>query len=148
MKWQGEQIYVPNETDVKITRRDGTTLEFKFQAVEDMNAFEKLYPQPSPPWIKNNKGQVKYQHDDPKHQEAMTDWARKRMLWLILKSMEATKDLEWESVDINDPDTYDLFEDELKEAGLNQVEVNKLSMAALEANSLTDAMIENAQQDF
>jgi len=61
MKWQGEQIYVPNETDVKITRRDGTTLEFKFQAVEDMNAFEKLYPQPSPPWIKNNKGQVKYQ---------------------------------------------------------------------------------------
>jgi len=78
----------------------------------------------------------------------MTDWARKRMLWLILKSMEATKDLEWESVDINDPDTYDLFEDELKEAGLNQVEVNKLSMAALEANSLTDAMIENAQQDF
>jgi len=148
MKWKGENIYIPNKTSVQITRRDGTVLEFKLQAIEDMNSFEELYPEPKPPWVKNNKGQVTYQKNDAKYKEAFADWARKRMLWIILKSLEPTEDLEWESVDINDPESYELFEDELKEAGLNVAEINKITMAALEANSLKDEVIERAQEDF
>lgn len=135
---------------------DGTPLEqevpgdiiFIARAVLDFEPYEKLHPMPLPRMIQK-PGQTPTPHlDDPKFKAETEKWYGTRMLWMYLKSLEATPGLQWEKVKMDDPSTYNLFRAELKSAGFNAIEVNMIVNGCLAANSLDDDKLEQARARF
>jgi hypothetical protein len=66
---------------------------------------------------------------------------------MAVKSLEPSE-ITWDTVDIANPATWGNWESDLKNAGLNQFEVNRVTGLVLEANSLDDDKIERARRLF
>ena len=150
MKLSGESIYIPNEVRIAIVRENHPNggIVFIAKAIEDMGEFEDICPRPQPPWIKDIHGNKTYNHKDEAYLEKLKEWNHKQTQWLVMKSLEATPDLEWEKVNINDPSTYENLEQEFKDAGLNNIEIIRIFNGCLDANSLTNKHIKKAEEDF
>jgi hypothetical protein len=147
MKLKGVKLECPNEEILVIPRLEGDIV-LKAKPAPDWDQFEKICPEPSAPF-KTLKGGVKeYNFEDTNYLNAMTDHSAKRMAWIILKSLEATEDLEWESVDMKKPGTYLNYAEELKAAGFCAVEINRIVNMVLRANSLDEAKLESARRAF
>ena len=68
--------------------------------------------------------------------------------WMLLKSLDATEGIEWEKVKVSEPATWDLLEEELKDSGLNEVEIMRLYQAMMKVNSLDEEYLEEARERF
>jgi len=148
MKIKGQKIEGPNEALVVIPRAKGD-LVFKMQAVLDMTEFDTLCPEPTPPTIVR-VGESKGSPDlkDKKYLAEFKIYSARRFEFLILKSLQATTDLEWETIDMLDPQTWSNYQSELKASGFTDVEIGRLINGVLEANSLDDSKIEEARKRF
>ena len=148
MKIGGKRIDMPPEVVVPVIRDSGE-LFFKARAVLDFKEFDTMCPAPVPPMIQR-KGEVTPVPDlaDKKYIASCDKYARQRTNYMIVKSLAATENLEWEKVKLNEPDTYEKYEEELKESGLNQFEIGRLINAVMEANGLDEAKIEAAKKRF
>jgi hypothetical protein len=85
---------------------------------------------------------------DPKYIEALNRYGKQKMDWMILQSLAATPELEWERVRMNDPDTWHLWEEELKEAGTVERERVEILNTIFRVNSLTDSVFKEAKDRF
>jgi hypothetical protein len=146
MKLNGVRLECPNIAVLVLPRPDGDIV-FKAQAVLDFDEFEKICPPPMPP-VRVVKGRREVMASDPEYIKQLNAHNEKRMAWIILKSLEATEGLEWETVNMNDPETYTNYVQELKDAKFSVVEINKIVMLALQANALDEAKLEAARQAF
>ena len=148
MKIKGQKIEGPNEAIVVIPRAKGD-LVFKMQAVLNTTEFETLCPEPTPPTI-TRVGESKGSPDfrDKKYLAEFKVFSTRRFEYLILKSLEGTSELEWETVDMLDPTTWGNYQSELKAAGFTEIEIGRIVGGVLEANSLDDAKIEEARKRF
>jgi hypothetical protein len=146
MKLNGVRLECPNIAVLVLPRPDGDIV-FKAQAVLDFDEFEKICPPPTPP-VRVVKGRREVMASDPEYIKQLNAHNEKRMAWIILKSLEATEGLEWETVNMNDPETYTNYVQELKDAKFSVVEINKIVMLALQANALDEAKLEAARQAF
>jgi hypothetical protein len=82
----------------------------------------------------------------------MQEYALRRWSWLVIKSLEPSfkpiGDLEWERVKPDDPRTWGLVEDELKD-GLAVFEFTKVMALVDEANALdAEKLAANAETFF
>jgi len=77
----------------------------------------------------------------------LTMWGTKRLGYMAVKSLEPSE-ITWDTVDIANPATWGNWETDLKNGGLNQFEVNRVTGLVLEANSLDDDKIERARKLF
>jgi hypothetical protein len=148
MKLGNRKLGTPNIELVIIPRGDGDDFVFKMQAVNDMAAFEEVLPAPEPPTILHRSGQKQKNVDDPKYIEAMEKYGEYRVHYMFLKSISITDNLEWETVDMADPDTWGNYNDELKAAGFSEVEVGRLIHGMMVANCLDDEKLEEARERF
>lgn len=146
MKIQGQEIYVPYEVTIVIPRQS-ENIVLKAKGVEDFSEFEEILPQPKPKYITDKNG-TRPDTNDPDYIKKVEDWSKKHLTWIILKSLEATEGLEWDTVDISDPSTYDNLETELKSSGFNDREVVLIMSKCMDANSLNDKTIKQAEKDF
>jgi hypothetical protein len=148
MKISGKRLDMPPVVIVPVLRGETETI-FKVGAVLDFKEFELLCPAPIPPMIKH-KDAVEPVPDlkDKKYIDACDKYARQRSSYMIIKSISHTENLEWESVDLGKPETYSNYEKELKDAGLNQIEIGRLIGAVMEANGLDETKIEEARKRF
>lgn len=148
MKIGGKRLDMPPEVVVPIIREGGEVF-FKAGAVLDFKEFDTICPAPIPPMIQR-KGESSPVPDftDKKYIAASENYGRQRTNYMIVKSLSITEKLEWEKVKLNDPTTYDKYEEELREAGLNQIEIGRLITAVMEANGLDEAKIEAAKKRF
>lgn len=148
MRLNGKKLQSPNLELIVLPRGDGENIILKAQAVLDMTVFEELCPRPEPGIITYKNGTRKPDEDNPRFRQLIREYGEKRTAYMILKSLEATPDLEWEICDISDPDTWLKYSEELKESGFSEVEINRIIMGVLNANSLNDAKIEEARNHF
>jgi hypothetical protein len=148
MKLKGREIKGPNVEMVVIPRGEDDELVFKCCAVLDYTLFDELVSEPKPP-ITRKPGQAsKPDTNNKKFQEEMSAYAEKRMQYMMLKSLEATEDLVWDTVNMNDPETWGNYLEEMRQAGLTEIEIGKLFSGMMSANCLNEAKIEEARQRF
>ena len=147
MRLKGKKIEGPNREIIAIPRGDGDDIVFIAQAVLEMEPFEKMCPPPIPP-IRKIKGKNIPNLKDKNYEIALDTYATKRMAWMVLTSLEATPELEWETVDVSDSSTWMNFRDELKDAGFSDIEVNRVVAGVVSVNALSEAKIGAARDRF
>jgi len=147
MKIKGKKIEGPNREIIAIPRGDRDDIILIVEAIQDMSPFEKMCPPPVPTMRKIDGVDVP-NIKDTNFLKQIDRYAEKRMAWMIITSLEATEELEWETVDPSDPSTWQYFRDELKEAGFSDVEVNRVIGGVVSVNALSEAKVEAARERF
>lgn len=147
MKYKGKKIEGRNK-EIIIIPREGENIVLIAEAVPDWDEFDKIITEPTPPIVLKPGGIKTENVRDPKYIKAMDDYGTQRTHWIILKSLQATTDLEWETVDINKPETWKNYEKELQDSGFSPIEIGRVVRGVMRANSLDDDMIDEAKSDF
>lgn len=150
MKYKGKKIEGPNEEIVVIPRGDDIE-DFVFicRAVPNYDNFDKLVKEPTPRII-TRAGETKSSPllDEPEYKEKLKEYELQRLSWLIVQSLKATKDLEWDTVDFNNPKTWDNYDNELRASGFSSIEVGRIIRGVMIANSLDQRKVDEARQHF
>ena len=123
MKIKGKNIEAPSEEVIVFPRNDGNIV-FKAKPVKGYEDFDKVCPAPQPESIMKPGGAQSQDVENPKYKKALDDWAGQKTHWMILKSLSATDDLEWDTVDMSKPETYENYIKELEECGRYYETVN------------------------
>lgn len=148
MKLQGKKLSTMN-VQVVVIPRDGGDIVFKAAAVLDTKDFDLLCPEPTPPNVLKRGETVPVPDiNNPKYKEEMTKRNKLYTHYLLLKSLQATPDLEWETVDMTKPETWENVDKEMEDAGLNTMERAHIIQAVMRANSLDMNYIEEARKRF
>lgn len=148
MKMNGKTVLRPNIELIVIPRGDGDPIIFKATGVNDTSIFEKLCPPPEPPTRLYPGGKKVQDITAPEFKKKLTEHNLLQFHFMILKSLEATEGLEWDTVDISRPETWKNYPEELQAAGLTNTEVNMVVNGVLAANALNEDRIEEARQRF
>lgn len=146
MKIKGQRLSAPSVAVIPVIRNNEEYI-FQVQPVLDYTDFETLCPHPKAPILKKPSGEVS-DVTDPAYIKLMEKWAQKMTSWMMIKSLEATEGLEWETVKLNEPDTWVLWDKELMDSGLTARELNKLVLAIMDVCGLNEAKVEEARQRF
>lgn len=148
MKINGRIISGPNEATLVIPRNNDSDIVIKARAILDMSVFENICPEPQAPTLRHRSGEVTKDFKDKKYLEAVDKHAQLRMDYMVIESLKATEGLEWDKVDSNNPETWGLWRDEFKNAGLSFHEVQRIVALVFEANSLDDNKFKEARDRF
>ena len=148
MKIHGNKIEGPNEVPIVIPRKSKEDIAFIATAVLDYSDHDKINVAPVSP-VKTLPGGVQTPMlQDPKYVEDTQEWALRKTHWMVLTSLEATPGLEWESIDMDDPETWGDYQEEMKEAGLSDTEIGLIMSAVIEACGLDQTKIDLATESF
>jgi len=150
MRIGSRKIELGGEEDVVIKRGDGEPVVFRIKSLKksDYTKFDQMCPKPPIPISMNPKGEKWQNPENPTYQKKIEEWGTKRMGYMMIKSLMATPDLHFDTVDIQNPDTYDKLEDELTDAGFSVLEIGHLFSKIMQICGLDQKKIEQATQDF
>ena len=148
MRIAGKKIEGPNVEVIIIPRGEGENIILKAEAILDYDEFEQLCSRPVAPTITLRGGERRADVDDPIFQERLSQYGSKRIAWMCVKSLQATPDLEFEKVKLNDPETWLNLDDEFKEAGFSMIEIGRIRQGVFAANCLDESRLEEARQSF
>lgn len=138
MKIDGKVIEPPKPVYIPIPREGAEDIILTAQPVIDMSEFDQVYPEPKPPFVDDRKNKKKYHdYDDPKYQSKIEKRIEARQDYIVIKSLSATPGLEWEIVDIKDPDTWKFYREELQQS-FTAPESEYIIMQAILANMPTE----------
>jgi len=144
MKVGGIPITAPPE-ELLVIPRGEEELVFRAEAIS-WDHFHKLCKEPEPPVVLV-KGEKVPDVKDETFQHQVKQHATRQTAYLVIHSLKPSE-IEWTSVDFDDPKTWVNYEKDLLEAGLVQVEVNRLIQLALDANQLDERKLEKAREAF
>ena len=147
MRLNGKKIEGPNSCIIVIPRQSGD-LVFKAQAVLDFDDFKTIYPEPTPPEILYPGGEKGKDLENPNYIASITEWAGRKTSWMVMKSLEATVGLEWETIDFSKPETWDNYKTELQSAGFSPIEIMRIINCVMDANGLNQDRIDEAMKRF
>jgi hypothetical protein len=111
-----------------------------------MKEFEEACPIPKPP-TKTTKDGIEPIVNDPTYKLNLEKYAERRMSYTVLKSLEPSE-IEWETVFMDNPKTWPNWETELRAAGFSDIEVQRMTMCVLQANSLDESKLKAAREVF
>lgn len=137
----------PNFVTVVIPREQ-RDLVFKFATVADYTEFETMCPRPVPPNKIFPGGKTEPRMDDPAYMAACQTHIDRHAAWLFLKSISATSFIKWDTVDMLKPETWVDYEKELLDFGFAKAEIQRLVIAAWQANGLDNEKIDAATKSF
>jgi hypothetical protein len=129
-----------------LPRSDGDDIPFRAKAVAINDEFNKLVPEPVAPMVLKKGGKAP-DYTDKDYLLACGHRDAQRFAFMCIKSLEPS-DIEWEKVDLKSPGTWTGWDKELTEAGLSEVEVQRVVGLVMVANSLDENKIEQARKDF
>ena len=147
MKIFGKTYTEPNTAKVILPRGD-EFIVFKAQAINNFDDFNKLCPEPTPLTITHVGKAPEAFEDDPDYKKRRMVWSGQRLDWMILESLKATPGLTWDKVDMDKPETWELYNEELKESKFNDMEINRIVECVLKANCLSEKAIQEAEDRF
>jgi hypothetical protein len=147
MKLFGKTIDKPKE-EVLVIPREGKDHVFKAEAILDFTELDKMNPEPELSSLKNVKEGTSKKVKGKDYNKKMDDYATNRMNYMMVKSLEATEGLEWETIEYDKIKTYANYKQELLDSGITDGEVGMLVAMVLIANSLSDAKYEEARKRF
>ena len=147
MKLLGKKVEGPNVEEIVIPRGDDQ-LVFRAQAVLEDKEFDDLCPRPKPQVGIGPGGRRVEKTDAPGYTAALNEWGEKRVAWLVIKSLEATEGLEWETVNYDDPETWLNYKSEWRDSGLSDAEQARILGGVMAANGLSEQKVEEARKRF
>lgn len=142
MKTSGQEITVYE--DVLVLPRQGGALTFKGRAVQDMGAFNDLCPLPKPPVVDTPKGR-KVMSQDTGYKQQLANYSSQKLAWLLITTLY---EVEWETVDADEPKTWQNWIKECSESGLSEQEQQRLVQFVLTMNCMNEKAMEQARSDF
>jgi hypothetical protein len=145
MKIGGVELKGPNEEVLVLPRLSGNIV-IRAQAVTDMSAFDAMVPVPKAPGIRTKDG-FKPDTKDVTYQAMQANYSDQRMAYIVIKSIELSE-IEWSKVSLADPTTWLGWQTELKEAGLSEIECNRIVICVMQANSLDEDKLRSAREVF
>jgi hypothetical protein len=148
MRINGRKLSLPNEEILVLPRGEDEPIVLRARAVLDMSQFHELCPTPEPPSGIKRGGERFKDTDDPRYIRQNQEHNQKYFAYMIIKSLEATENLEWETVNINDSSTWLNYESELQTSGFSEIEVAKVKRLVMDANSLNDEKLDEAKKNF
>jgi hypothetical protein len=131
---------------ILVLPRGEQNLVFRAKGLSNMDEFTAMCPTPKPPGKLTKDGWVA-NVSDPTYQQVLGEWARKRLGYMVVKSL-APSEIEWDSVKDGDPRTWPNWEEDLRAASLTQIESNRVLALVLEANALDDDKLAKAREVF
>lgn len=147
MKLKGLSIGEPKPR-VCVIERNGVSHVFKLKAVTNSDGFDKICKEPQPPQSLKPGGKVEINYDNLEYKEALKKYYDAKTQWMILESLSATDGLEWETIDMTDPNTWGNYIKELNSAGLTNGEVTYLITEINKANSIDRDSMDQALERF
>lgn len=146
MKLKGRKLEERSVQHLVFERPSGQIV-FTLSAVMNTSDFDKIYPEPRPPEI-IVKGVKTLNTRNKDYLAALTHRNTAYMDWLVINSMAATEDLEWETLKEGDANTWHLWRKELTDAGFNDGEIMYIIKKAVEVNGLNEERLEEARRTF
>jgi hypothetical protein len=147
MKMFGKKNLKPDVEIAVVPRREGN-LVFKAQPVTEFDDFDKLCPMPQAPIIQKRGGEESRNVEDVAYKASLDAWATMRTDWMIVKSLQATEGLEWETVNLAECSTWTNYKTELMASGLTPIEINTVIQAVVDACGLNQKKIDEATKSF
>lgn len=147
MKIAGREVAGKNRVSVVLPREGGDPIAFIAEAVSDLNRLDEYISLPEPPVVQKKGGVIEKNHDDQGYKEQLGQYNAKRMAWLILESLKPSQ-IEWDTVNEDDPGTWKNYMKDLQGAGFSDVEINLIVSAVLEANALDENKLNAAREVF
>jgi len=149
MKLQGKEISGRKPEVVVIPRGDEEPLVFKVGVVSNFEEFDAICNEPKAPVKTNIKtGLTVNDLTDPTYVKQMNEYNEVRSHWMILKSLSYTDGLEWDTVDMKKPETYENYISEFETSGLTVMEVNHITNAIMSVNALDESKFDEARKLF
>lgn len=147
MRIGGTKLTEPN-IEILVLPRGYDKIVFKAKAVLNMDEFEKYCP-PPPLSFKVMRGGKKVEDiDNPTYKKKLLEHNKKRIGYMIIKSLEATEQLEWETISVTDPDTWGNYDQELRSSGFSDMEIMRIIQTVMRANCLDEERLEEARNSF
>lgn len=147
MRIAGKSISGPNEETVVLPRGDDF-IAFKCKAVLDYTEFETLVPEVKPPLKTIKGGKTIPDLEDKDFLKSGQDRGLRRFEYMIIKSLEATPDLEWDTVKLSDPTTWKNLEKELTGSGIAPAEVGLIFQGVTTANGMNEDKLKEGRARF
>jgi len=147
MKIKGKRLESTNEITIVLPRFNGEDIVFKARVVLDYPNLDKLIKKPEAPSILK-KGKQEKDYTDKGYRDRIQKNYEHRLNYMVLLSLAATEGLEWETVDLEKPETWENWETELKESGIPNSEVMYIFNKVQEVNSLDQEKLDEARERF
>ena len=148
MKINGVRPDTPNEVIIPIPRGDAPPFVFIARAVTSWDLFYDQAPVPKAATIEKPGKEPQPNFNDPTYKKAVEKRSELWHAFLIVQSLIATPNLEWETIDLNVVESYVGYETELKQAFFSDTEISRIIAGCHEANAMNDDAIEKARADF
>lgn len=146
MKIGGVEVNGPGEEVLVLPRSNGNVV-FKARAVLDMTEFYDHCPPPVAPKIIRAGGEVQENLKSPSYKQANHQHSMLRFAYIAIKSLEPSC-IEWETIDMEKPQTWLNWEDELRKAGFSGVEIQRITVLVMQANALDESKLKLAREAF
>ncbi len=148
MKLQGKQPGAPTPSTAVFERGDDKFV-FTIQAVLDFKDFLEVCPEPKPQ-TKTLPGGKKELEDTntPAFQKKLDQHAELKTHWMVLKSLEATEGLEWETISMTDATTWSNYQEELMAAGFTEGEVAYVVSKVFKQHIVDEDVMQDALDRF
>jgi len=147
MKYKGEKLEGAAKEVIVIPRQSGDIV-FTVKAILDYDELDKLDPKPEPKERILKGGERQLNVKDPKYIEALNKWATRKTYYMIIKSLEDTEDLEFETVKMSEPETWEKILEEFTEAGFTTGEISYITNKIMAVNGLDESKIQEATESF
>ena len=137
---------VTRSEEVLVLPRLGGDIIIKAHSVSINAEFDKIVPEPTAPGIRTKSG-FEPDYKDTTYRKQVSLREERRFAYMILRSIEPS-DIEWVTVDLDKPDTWSNWIDELQENGLSEVETSRIVQVAMAANTLDESKLREARERF
>ncbi len=145
MKINGQEVKGTCIETLVLPRGD-QTLVIKAQSIPDFDEFDKLCPEPKAPGRLSKDGWEPNLKDE-NYRSVLDIYHENRIAYLVVCSLEISE-IEWDTVDINNPKTWTNYTNDFKAAGLSAVEIGRIVQVVMQANSLDEEKLEKARANF
>jgi len=145
MKLGGKKLTGPC-IETLVLPRGEDQIVFKAQAIPNFDDFDALCPEPKAPG-KLTKNGWEPMNDDPGYKEMLASYNSRRIAFMVVRSL-AVSDIEWDTVELDNPKTWINYVEDLKNAGLSAIEIGRVSQLAMQANALDESKLEQARAVF
>lgn len=129
-----------------LPRSNADDIPIRAEAVTINDEFNEKVPLPIAPLIQKKDGNHK-DFKDKNYVKAISNREDQRFDFLCIKSL-APSNIEWETVDLDKPNTWCKWREELMNAGISEQEINRIIETIMVANALNERKIQAARDAF
>lgn len=146
MKIAGLEMSGPTEEVLVIPRSTGD-ITFTARAVLDMSEFENQVPSPKAPARLVAGGRWEENTDSQSYKDSLTRYGELRMGFIVTRSL-IPSEIDWDTVDFDKPDTWVNWKNDLKAAHFSDIEIQRVFLLCIQANSLDENKLKEAREAF